>query len=131
MSVSVTTRSIRPGEIEGRDYCFTDAAGFASLVANGELLEHATVFGNSYGTPQVPVEAALAAGRDVLFDIDWQGNSGTQGKDTRRFGDRVRAAALRWRTGAASDPTRGRQLRGYRRPHGKRRAAEMSHFPEI
>jgi guanylate kinase len=73
MSVSVTTRSMRTGEVEGRDYYFIDSPKFDELVAADALLEHAMVFGNSYGTPQAPVEAALAAGRDVLFDIDWQG----------------------------------------------------------
>jgi len=64
---------MRPGEIDGRDYHFIDRAAFDRLVAADALLEHATVFGNEYGTPHGPVEAALAAGRDVLFDIDWQG----------------------------------------------------------
>jgi guanylate kinase len=73
MSVSVTTRSPRPGEQHGRDYLFIDRASFATMVAAGALLEHATVFGNSYGSPRKPVEDTLAAGRDVLFDVDWQG----------------------------------------------------------
>jgi guanylate kinase len=73
MSVSATTRPIRRGEIEGKDYVFVDAETFARLVERGALLEHATVFGNSYGTPREPVEEALRAGRDVLFDVDWQG----------------------------------------------------------
>jgi guanylate kinase len=73
MSVSVTTRPPRPGEQNGSDYLFIDAATFAAMVADGALLEHATVFGNSYGSPRGPVEEALAAGRDVLFDVDWQG----------------------------------------------------------
>lgn len=73
MSVSVTTRPPRPGEREGHDYFFIDDARFRAMVAEGALLEHATVFGKSYGTPRAPVEAALAAGRDVMFDIDWQG----------------------------------------------------------
>ncbi|MEP9349674.1 guanylate kinase [Xanthobacter sp. KR7-225] len=73
MSVSVTTRPPRPGEVEGRDYFFVDAAHFEAMREAGDLLEHATVFGNFYGTPRAPVEEALGAGRDVLFDIDWQG----------------------------------------------------------
>ncbi len=73
LSVSVTTRPPRPGEIDGRDYIFIEQAQFARMVAAGELLEHATVFGNSYGTPRGPIEAALAAGRDIVTDIDWQG----------------------------------------------------------
>jgi len=73
MSVSATTRPMRPGEVEGRDYYFVDRKRFDEMVANGDLLEWAPVFGNHYGTPRAPVEASLAAGHDVLFDIDWQG----------------------------------------------------------
>ena len=73
MSVSVTTRPMRPGEIEGNDYFFIDKRRFDAMVRNDELLEHAPVFDHFYGTPRAPVEAALSAGRDVLFDIDWQG----------------------------------------------------------
>ena len=73
MSVSATTRQMRPGEIDGSDYLFVDKARFEEMVNRHELLEWATVFDNRYGTPRAPVEAALAAGRDVLFDIDWQG----------------------------------------------------------
>jgi len=73
MSVSATTRPMRPGEIEGRDYLFVDSARFEQMVGRHELLEWAVVFENRYGTPRAPVEAALSAGQDVLFDIDWQG----------------------------------------------------------
>jgi guanylate kinase len=73
LSVSVTTRAPRAGEAEGVHYFFRSDAEFARMVAAGELLEHAIVFGRGYGTPRAPVEAALAAGRDVVFDIDWQG----------------------------------------------------------
>lgn len=73
MSVSVTTRAMRPGEVDGRDYHFVQEQQYKALVAAGELLEHAVVFGNYYGTPRLPVESALKTGRDVLFDIDWQG----------------------------------------------------------
>jgi guanylate kinase len=73
LSVSVTTRKQRSGEINGRDYHFIDAARFDAMVKGGELLEWAQVFGHRYGTPRAPVEAALANGHDVLFDIDWQG----------------------------------------------------------
>jgi guanylate kinase len=73
LSVSVTTRPKRPGEVEGEDYHFLSKVQFAQMVQRGELLEWATVFGNMYGTPKAPVEKALIAGRDVLFDIDWQG----------------------------------------------------------
>jgi guanylate kinase len=73
LSVSVTTRPKRAGEINGKDYHFIDHARFARMVKTGRLLEWAEVFGNRYGTPRRPVEQALKAGRDVLFDIDWQG----------------------------------------------------------
>lgn len=73
MSVSATTRPRRPGEEDGRDYHFVDPTEFNLMVNRQELLEHAKVFGNHYGTPIGPVEQALAAGRDVIFDIDWQG----------------------------------------------------------
>ena len=73
LSVSVTTRKQRPGEIDGRDYHFIDAERFETMVKGGELLEWAQVFGHRYGTPRAPVEAALLSGQDVLFDIDWQG----------------------------------------------------------
>ena len=73
MSVSATTRPRRPGEEHGRDYYFIEPVDFNLMINRDELLEHAKVFGNYYGTPREPVEKALAEGRDVLFDIDWQG----------------------------------------------------------
>ncbi len=73
LSISVTTRAPRPGEIDGRHYRFILQHEFDSMVSKGELLEWARVFGHCYGTPRAPVEAALAGGRDMLFDIDWQG----------------------------------------------------------
>ena len=73
LSVSVTTRPPRPGERDGTDYRFIDQARFDAMVAQGELLEHAKVFDHCYGTPRQPIEAALAAGRDIVTDIDWQG----------------------------------------------------------
>jgi guanylate kinase len=73
MSISVTTRSPRPGEVDGQDYYFITKDRFAQMRDRNELLEYAEVFGNYYGTPRKPVEEALAKGRDVLFDIDWQG----------------------------------------------------------
>ena len=73
MSVSATTRAKRPGEVDGKDYLFVDKPRFEAMVKGDELLEWATVFDNRYGTPRAPVEAALSAGQDVLFDIDWQG----------------------------------------------------------
>ena len=73
MSVSATTRPKRPNEVDGKDYYFVTPEAFAQMAAQGEFLEHASVFGNSYGTPRAPVDAMLEQGRDVLFDIDWQG----------------------------------------------------------
>ncbi|MBV9840447.1 MAG: guanylate kinase [Sphingomonadaceae bacterium] len=73
MSVSATTRPMRPGETDGADYHFVDVPRFKEMVAAGDFLEWAHVFDHRYGTPRAPVEALLAAGRDVLFDIDWQG----------------------------------------------------------
>ncbi len=72
-SVSATTRVPRPGEEDGREYYFRSQDDFQQMVEAGEMLEHAEVFGNFYGSPKGPVEAAMAAGRDTLFDIDWQG----------------------------------------------------------
>jgi guanylate kinase len=73
MSVSATTRPPRPNEVDGQDYFFLSPEQFEAMVRAGEFLEHATVFGHKYGTPKAPVIAALEAGKDVLFDIDWQG----------------------------------------------------------
>jgi guanylate kinase len=129
MSVSVTTRPPRPGEVDGRDYGFIAPAAFAGMVAAGELLEHATVFGNSYGTPRAPVEAALAAGRDVLFDVDWQGTQ--QLRQTARA-DLVSVFIL-----PPSQPELERRLRARAqdsvevvRRRMARAADEMSHWAE-
>ncbi|RJY10388.1 guanylate kinase [Aurantiacibacter aquimixticola] len=73
MSVSVTTRPPRPGEVDGKDYHFVSEAAFHQMVGDGELLEWAEVFGNHYGTPKSHIKAGLKDGRDFLFDIDWQG----------------------------------------------------------
>ncbi|MET4699953.1 guanylate kinase [Constrictibacter sp. MBR-5] len=73
MSVSATTRPKRPGETAGRDYHFVDKTEFGLMINRAELMEHAKVFGHYYGTPRKPVEDTLAGGKDVLFDIDWQG----------------------------------------------------------
>lgn len=81
-SVSATTRAPRPGEIDGEHYHFTTRDGFLRMVAEGQMLEHAEVFGNLYGSPRGPVERAMLAGRDTLFDVDWQG------------GQQIRASAL-------------------------------------
>jgi guanylate kinase len=73
MSVSYTTRPMRPGEVDGVDYHFVDLEKFREMVSNHEFLEWAHVFDHRYGTPKAPVDGILASGRDVLFDIDWQG----------------------------------------------------------
>jgi guanylate kinase len=91
MSVSMTTREPRPGEVDGKDYHFATQAEFDALVDADGFLEHATVFENSYGTPAASVEAALKAGKDVLFDIDWQG---TQQLNQRVGADLVRVFIL-------------------------------------
>ena len=80
LSVSATTRARRPSEKDGVDYRFVDTATFSGMIDRGEFLEHARVFDHYYGTPRAPVEAALKAGRDVLFDIDWQGTQQLQEK---------------------------------------------------
>jgi len=91
MSVSMTTREPRPGEVDGVHYNFTSQDEFDALVAADGFLEYATVFENSYGTPAEPVEAALRNGKDVLFDIDWQG---TQQLNQRVGADLVRIFIL-------------------------------------
>lgn len=73
ISISATTRDKRPGEVDGQHYFFVTREKFKEMVQNGEFLEHAEIYGQFYGTPKAPVEAALAAEKDVLFDIDWQG----------------------------------------------------------
>ncbi len=83
LSVSATTRTPRPGEIDGVDYHFVTDAEFDRLVANGALLEWAHVFGKRYGTPREPVRDALALGRDILFDIDWQGTQQLKARDSK------------------------------------------------
>ena len=87
MSVSMTTREPRPGEIDGVHYNFVSQNEFDNLVDKDGFLEYATVFENSYGTPAAPVEAALLGGKDVLFDIDWQG--------TQQLNQRVRSDLVR------------------------------------
>jgi guanylate kinase len=78
-SISATTRPPRSGEVEGRDYLFRSRREFDDMVDAGQMLEHAEVFSNRYGTPRAPVEAAISEGRDVLFDVDWQGGQQIRG----------------------------------------------------
>jgi len=81
LSVSATTRNPRKGEVDGKDYFFLDEERFHEMVARGEMLEHARVFGNLYGTPAAPVKEAIEEGRDVLFDVDWQGEQQIRNSD--------------------------------------------------
>jgi guanylate kinase len=129
MSISVTTRAPRPGEEHGKDYFFVTEAEYHKMVKTGELLEHARVFDNFYGTPRSYVEQQLAAGRDVLFDIDWQG---TQQLKASAGGDLVSVfilppsiadleKRLRGRAQDSEDVVQRRMARA---------ADEMSHWPE-
>jgi guanylate kinase len=129
MSVSVTTRPPRPGEAEGRDYHFIDDAAFKRMREKDELLEWARVFDSFYGTPRAPVEKAIKSGRDVLFDIDWQG---AQQLSEKMKHDVVRvfilppsAAALEKRL-----QTRAQDSAEVVRRRMEAASGEISHWPE-
>ena len=129
LSISVTTRPKRRGEINGRDYHFIDRGRFDKMIKDGELLEWAEVFGHHYGTPRQPVDEALRGGRDVLFDIDWQG--------TRQLREKARddlvsvfilpptATELERRL-----KTRAQDSRAVIVSRMAKAAGEMSHWPE-
>lgn len=127
MSVSVTTRAPRPGEVDGQDYIFVSQAEFDRMVADEQFLEWATVFGNSYGTPKAQVKAGIREGQDFLFDIDWQG---TQQLYQKMETDVVRVFLLppsidelrRRLTGRGTDPAEVIQSRM------DRARAEISHW---
>ena len=129
LSVSCTTRDKRPGEKNGVDYRFIDTAMFRGMIDRGEFLEHARVFDHYYGTPQPPVEEALGAGRDMLFDIDWQG---TQQLEKSSGSDLVKVFVLppsnrelvRRLVTRAQDPAEVVTQRM------AKAADEMSHWPE-
>jgi guanylate kinase len=129
MSVSVTTRPARPGEVDGRDYRFVDERTFKHMREAGELLEWARVFDNLYGTPRAPVEAAIARGGDILFDIDWQG---AQQLSEKMKHDVVRVFILPPSADVLADRLRARAQDAD--PVVKRRMAdasdEISHWPE-
>ena len=127
MSVSATTRTKRPGEVDGRDYYFVDQSEFDAMLTKNELLEWATVFGNRYGTPQAPVDAALASGSDVLFDIDWQG---TQQLRSRSPNDVVSVFILPPSVAALEQRlhTRAQDSDEVIRGRMKKAGDEMSHF---
>ena len=84
-SISATTRKPRPGELDGREYFFKTPEEFQEMVDRGEMLEHAEVFGNFYGTPKAPVEQAISQGQDVIFDVDWQGGQQIRGSALGKF----------------------------------------------
>jgi len=129
MSVSVTTRSPRPGEEHGKDYYFISEGDYHRMVAGKELLEHARVFDNYYGTPRDHVERELAAGRDVMFDIDWQG---TQQLKASARGDLVSVFILPPSIKELERRLRGRaqDTEDVMRKRMARAADEMSHWPE-
>jgi guanylate kinase len=129
MSISVTTRKKRPGEVAGRDYHFIDRTQFDLMVNRRELLEHAKVFDHYYGTPRKPVEDQLGAGRDVLFDIDWQGTQ--QLADAARQ-DLVAVFILPPSTGELERrlKTRAQDSAAVVAKRMARAADEMSHWPE-
>jgi len=129
LSISVTTREKRPGEVEGSHYHFVDRARFDKMVTQGELLEWAEVFGHCYGTPRLPVETALKRGRDVLFDVDWQGTQQLREKASNDLVSvfvlppsiRELERRLRSRAQDSTQVIRGRMARA---------AEEMSHWSE-
>ncbi len=129
LSVSVTTRPKRRGEVDGRDYHFIDRARFDDMIASDELLEWAEVFGHRYGTPRRPVIAALRAGRDVLFDIDWQG---TQQLSEKARNDLVSVFILppSVRELERRLKTRAQDSRDVIGERMAKAAGEMSHWPE-
>lgn len=129
MSISATTRAKRPGETAGVDYFFVDPTEFNLMVNRQELLEHARVFENYYGTPKAPVETALAAGKDVLFDIDWQG---TQQLSENARDDLVTVFILPPSTQELERRlnTRAQDPADVVAKRMARAADEMSHYPE-
>jgi len=129
LSVSVTTRKMRPGERDGRDYHFIDRRRFDALVEKNELLEWAEVFDNYYGTPRQPVMDALAAGRDVLFDVDWQG---TQQLRDRAANDLVSIFVLPPSIPELEERLKRRAQDDYETIHRRmaKAADEMSHWAE-
>ena len=129
LSISATTRPKRPAEEHGVDYYFVDPNEFEAMVKEGAFLEHAEVFGNRYGTPRKPVEEALLAGRDVLFDIDWQGTQ--QLRESARA-DLVSVFILPPSVGALEDRLRRRAQdpEDVVQSRMAKAADEMSHYAE-
>ena len=131
MSVSTTTRPRRAGETEGIDYDFVDLEAFESMTDDGAFLEHAQVFGYQYGTPRAPVERALGAGTDVLFDIDWQGTQ-QLATDKTMGADLVSVFILPPSTQELESRlnSRARDPDEVVRKRMAKASDEMSHFPE-
>lgn len=129
LSISATTRPRRPGEVQGRDYFFVSVGEFEAMVKEGAFLEHAQVFGQRYGTPHEPVETALSAGKDVLFDIDWQG---TQQMAEKARDDLVSVFILPPSTAELERRlySRARDPEEVVKSRMARAADEMSHWPE-
>ncbi len=129
LSVSATTRPMRPGEVHGKDYHFLGADEFGAWLADGKFLEHATVFGNRYGTPSHLVNDELIRGRDVLFDIDWQG---TQQLKEKKRDDLVSIFILPPSHGELERRLRNRAQDGDEIVAGRmaKAADEISHWPE-
>jgi guanylate kinase len=129
LSVSVTTRPRRPSEVDGKDYRFIDQATFDRMVAGGELLEHATVFGHCYGTPRQPIDKAIAAGRDIVTDIDWQGTQQVSASLSR---DLVTVFILPPSTEALESRlrTRAQDSDAVVAQRMAKSSEEMSHWPE-
>ena len=132
VSISATTRDRRAGEVQGQDYNFVDMSAFNEMIESREMLEYAKVFGNYYGTPKEPVMQALSAGRDVIFDIDWQG---TQQLRELAHEDLVTVFILppssgelekRLRTRAKDTRETEEQIKG----RMSKAASEMSHYSE-
>jgi guanylate kinase len=132
LSVSCTTRAKRPGERDGVDYSFVDTATFSGMIERGEFLEHARVFSNYYGTPKGPVEKALSEGRDVLFDIDWQGTQQLKDPSKKVVGDLVTVFILPPSTRDLEKRllTRAQDSKDVVAERMAKAADEMSHYAE-
>ena len=131
ISISVTTRPMRPGEVDGEDYYFVDEEKFKLMINRGELLEHANVFGNMYGTPKKPVEKSLMKGQDVLFDIDWQGTQQLSDNENAKK-DLVSVFILPPNTKELENrlQTRAQDLESVVRQRMDKATDEMSHYRE-
>ena len=131
MSISATTRPKRPGEIDDVDYHFVDDAEFDRMIADSEFVEWAHVFGHRYGTPKAPVKDALREGRDILFDIDWQGARQLEPRFRRASGHASSCCRRRWPSSSSGCASAAPDLRrGDRRPDARARRTRSSHWAE-